>query len=472
MLLLLLACATTPAVPPADAAAPSAVVGMESPVPFTTPEEATVAVGLYREAAKSTVGYERLRYLSDHIGHRINGSPQLDDAISWAHDELKADGFDVRLQPVEVPVWVRGEEQLDLLFPVTRPLEVLGLGRTVATPPEGIEADVVAVDSLQALDALPDDAIAGRIVLFDTPFTTYGETVQVRVKGPDVAAARGAVAVLIRSVTSQSLGAAHTGTLHYAGDVDPIPAGALTVEDASWLHRLARDGVTPRVRLRLSGREAAPAPSANVIADLPGGEHPEQVVVLGCHIDSWDVGQGAQDDGVGCLIVWEAARLIARQPFRPRRTVRVVLYTSEEVGGQGGDAYAAALDDDAVAGHVALIEADTGNGRATGFRTELRTEDAEARARFDARLAALSTMLAPLGGGDLSEGYAGTDIGPVMARGRPGLGLRNDLSTYWPIHHTRADSFDKVDLADMQHNTGLVAAAAWWLADTEEPLVP
>ncbi len=463
MTLLILACAATPSLPLEAAAASPATAPVEDQ------HDATVATGvpgqLYTAAQGSDRALSHLRYLSDHIGHRIIGSDALDRAEQWAAEGLEADGFEVRLEPVETNHWVRGEESLHLLAPVERELPLLGLGGTVATPPGGIQAEVVAVADLDALDALPDDAVAGRIVLYDQPWSGYRDTVQARLHGADRAAAKGAVAALVRSVTDNSLGAPHTGAMHYSDDAPRIPAAAVTVEDAAWLHRLVQDGVRPQVRLVLGARDAGTVVQHNVIADLPGREHPDQVVVVACHLDSWDVGQGAQDDGAGCMIAWEAARLISLLPERPRRTIRVVLYTAEERGISGGSAYAAARSPEEIAAHVALLESDTGNGRANGFRVDLRTDDAQRRAALDVQLAAMSAALGPVGVTELSPGYSGADIGKVVELGPLGLGLNHDLAHYWEIHHTAADTFDKVVPEDLAHNVGIMAATAWWLAE-------
>lgn len=454
--LLVLSCARP--VPPATAGAASAPA--DPPVAAAAP--AGVPAELYAAAAASTVAYQRLQHLSDHIGQRMVGSQALRDAEQWAAETLRADGFRVSLEPVEVPVWVRGEEQARLLAPVARDLPLLGLGHTLATPAEGLEGEVLAVGHLDELRALPEGAALGRIVLLDQPFTTYGETVQARVHGPQVAAEKGAVAILVRSVTNQSLGAPHTGMTSTAADIPRVPAAALTVEDAAWLHRLADDGVTARVRLSLGGHMAEPTTHHNVLAELPGRELADQIVVVGCHLDSWDVGQGAQDDGVGCAIAWEALRLISLRPEPPRRTLRLVLYTAEEIGAQGGEAYAAAHADEH---HVALLESDTGNGRADGLRVDLHEPSSERDAAVSALEAELAAVLKAHGGGDLRRAYSGADIRPTVAQGPIGFGLAHDTATYWPIHHTSADTFDKVVLADLQHNAGLMAAAAWWLAE-------
>lgn len=422
----------------------------------------TAALVLGRALA-STEAMDELRVLCDDIGHRLAGSDALDRAIAWAAAEMAADGLSVRTEPVRVPVWRRNDERLTMLSPRDQPLDLLGLGGTVATPPEGITAEVVVVDAFEDLS----DAVADKIVLFDVPFTTYGETVQYRLSGADAAAAFGARAVLVRSVTPESLYTPHTGTLRYEGQAPKIPAAAVTVEDAAWLRRLADAGQRIVVRLELGAASLPDAMSANVVGERIGRERPDEIVTLGCHLDSWDVGQGAQDDGAGCVAVMEAAALLAALPVPPRRTVRAVLFTNEESGLAGGDRYAATHAHER---HVALIEMDTGAGAPLGWRVDVRaeTEEAQHAAREAAitTLAPLRALLAPLGATEFLPGGSGADIGPtVAAAGALGLGLHQDLSPYWRVHHTRADTLDKVDPSLLARNVATVAVTAWWLAE-------
>ena len=424
-----------------------------------------------RAALQDDTAYLRLGTLCDRFGHRLSGSAALEAAIDWAAGLMQQDGFAVRKEPVQVPVWVRGVERAEVITPLRRELQILGLGGTIPTPPGGVEGEVVAVDSLDALDALPDAAGAGRIVLIDQPFTTYGETVPIRGQGAMRAAKKGAVAVLIRAVTPVSLYTPHTGAVRFVPGEPTVPAAALTVEDAAWMHRVIDGGTPVRVKLELQSERAPDATSYNVVAELPGREKPEEIVLLGCHYDSWDVGQGAQDDGAGCLIVWEAARQIALGE-RPRRTVRVVLFTNEENGLRGGLNYAEVHAAE-LPRHVAAIEADTGNGRATGYRLDLAglPDEDPRRLRAQGLVWELEALLAPYGGGAWILGGAGADIGPAVEQGVPGLGLNQEMDGYWPIHHTRADTFDKIIAADLQRNVVLVAATAWTLAEMPERLV-
>ncbi len=410
--------------------------------------------------------------LSDDIGHRLAGSAQLDEAVGWGSDRMRGYGLEVRVEPVVVPVWIRGDERATLTSPDPRPLAMLGLGHSVGTPAGGVEAEVVAVSTFAELDALGRQ-VEGKIVLFDAPFTDYGATVQYRWGAASAAAKYGAVAALVRSVTPVSLGVPHTGSMGYEEGIPKIPAAALSVEDAASLHRLYRDGKAPRVHLEMSAHEAGEAPSANVIGEWRGREHPEEVVVLGCHLDSWDVGQGAQDDGAGCVAAMHAVAQIAALPWRPRRTVRAVLYTNEESGLAGGKAYAVAHASERL---VAAMECDTGAGAPLGFHIGVEgypaSEEAPLVEALRRRLATVADVLTVIGAGSLDNGHTGADIGPSIRPGVLGLGVSQDLTGYWPIHHTIADTVEKVDPVLLNRNVATMAVMAWFLADADVPIVP
>ncbi len=430
---------------------------------------------LMGQALSSDRALEDVVVLSDVIGPRLAGSEALDRAIAWGVQTMAAAGFDdVHTEEVMVPVWVRGRESVTMLEPHVRPLEMLGLGGSVGSDGP-IEAEVVVASSFDELAALPDEAVAGKIVLWNVPFTTYGETVPYRGRGASEAARRGAVASLVRSVTNLSYGAPHTGGLWYAGDAPKIPGAALTVEDAASIGRLADRGVPVRLRLEMEARTDPDAPSANVVGDVRGRERPDEVVIIACHLDSWDTSPGAQDDAAGCAMVLEAGRLIAALPVRPRRTVRVILYTNEENGGRGGKGYAEAHADELASIHAAL-ESDLGSGTPRGLRLQVHNGADEAaveatRTRLEQRLAPLQQALAPLGASGLRPGWAGSDVGPLVRLGVPGFGLDVDSDTYWPIHHTVADTVDKIDPELLRRNVAVVAMTAFWLAEYEGELV-
>ncbi|MCZ6507344.1 MAG: M20/M25/M40 family metallo-hydrolase, partial [Acidobacteria bacterium] len=375
-------------------------------------------------------GWEKLTYLSTEIGHRLSGSQALERAIDWAAQRMADEGLIVRKQSVMVPHWVRGRESARVVAPIERSMRILGLGNSVGTPAGGVTAPVVVVGSFEELDALGRDGVEGRIVLYAVEWEGYGRTVQFRSRGPSRAAALGAVAALTRSATGHSLSTPHTGALRYDEEQPQIPAAAVTVEDAAWMRRMAELGHEVTVHLEMEARMLPDVESFNVIAEIPGRERPEEVVVMGCHYDSWDVGQGVHDDGAACIAAWQALRLIDRLGLQPRRTLRVVLWTNEENGLRGGRAYREELSVEEVARHVAAIEMDGGVERPVGFGFGLIGVDLEAAdldpvyAAALAKLEQIGSLLAGIDAAQIERGGGGADIGPLMRAGVPGLGLR------------------------------------------------
>lgn len=423
-------------------------------------------------------GWEKLNHLATVIGHRLSGSQGLEEAIDWAVETMRAEGLAVRKQSVMVPHWVRGAESARVVAPVERELNILGLGNSVGTPPEGITAPVVVVGSFEELEALGREAVEGKIVLYAVEWDGYGYTVQFRSRGPSRAAALGAVAVLTRSATGSSLDTPHTGALRYDEEQPRIPAAAVTVEDAAWMRRMAELGREVTVHLTMEAEMLPDAESFNVIAEIPGAERPEEVVVMGGHYDSWDVGQGVHDDGAACVAAWQALRLIDQLGLVPRRTLRVVLWTNEENGLRGGRAYREALSDEELAGHVAAIEMDGGVERPVGFGFGLVGVDLEAAepdAVYEgayAKLRQIGRLLAAIDAADVRRGGGGADIGPLMRDGVPGLGLRTVGEHYFDWHHTRADTLDKVDPQNLRRAIALLGVTGYVLADMPQRLVP
>ncbi len=413
-------------------------------------------------ALSDSAAYARLAVLADRFGSRLSGSSSLERALDWMLDEMRRDGLDsVRAEPVMVPVWVRGDESAELLEPRPRRLPMLGLGGTIATPPAGITAPVLVVTSWDDLAAHHAEA-RGRIVLFDVPFTTYGQTVRYRALGAIAAARAGAVAALLRSVTPYSQQTPHTGQMVYADSAPRIPFAAVTVEDAMMLHRMQDRGDRIVVRLRTGGHVLPDAPSRNVMGQLTGRERPDEVVVMGGHTDSWDVGQGAMDDGGGVVVAWEALRVLKRLGLTPRRTIRVVGWVNEENGGRGGDAYRDAHRAEA-ATHVLAIEADGGVFAPRGFGF------AGSDAAF-AIVRQVGALLAGIGADSITRGGGGSDIGPIMRDGVPGMGLDVDGTRYFWYHHTDADTMDKLDPREMGLCVAAMAVMAYVIADLPEPL--
>jgi len=412
-------------------------------------------------ALTDDVGWEKLTHLTTQIGHRLSGSSGLERAIAWADRTMRAEGLDVTLQPVMVPHWVRGTEGARVVAPVERRLSILGLGNSVGTGGEAIEAPVVVVRSFDELEALGRGAVEGKIVLFAVEWEGYGRTVQYRGGGASAAARLGAVAALVRSATGNSLYTPHTGAMNYADDAPRIPAAAVTVEDAEWMRRMADAGETLTVRLYMEAEMLPDAQSYNVIAEIRGSDLPEEVVVMGGHFDSWDVGQGAHDDGAACMAAWQALTLIKQLGLTPRRTLRVVLWTNEENGSRGGNAYREWVGA-AVSNHVAAIEMDGGNERPVGFGVTIAGDGQERGLELAGQIGAL---LAGVEGDEITSGGGGADIGPLMREGVPGLGFRTVGEHYFDWHHTDADTIDKIEKIDFQRAVAMLAVMGFVLAD-------
>jgi hypothetical protein len=428
----------------------------------------------YRERASKLIdasladqaGMDHLAYLCDRIGNRLSGSAALEKAVVWAAAQMKADGLTNVVTPrVKVPHWVRGNESAVLLEPVNKPLSILGLGGSVATPKRGITAEVVPISSFEDLERKGRAAIDGKIVLFNVPFEGYNRTVVYRTTGPSRAARLGAVAVLVRSVTPVSLQSPHTGALEYADGFPKVPAAAVTIEDALLIQRLVDAGNPVTVHLEMEAHTLPDAESANVIGEIPGRERPDEVVVIGGHLDSWDVGAGAQDDGSGCITALEAAHIIHELGLTPRRTLRVVFWTNEENGGAGGDAYRVWAGD-TVKNHVAAIEMDGGAEKPTGFGLSA-SGDLQSML---GRVREIGILLDRLDAGAIQPGGGGADIAPIMMDGVPGLALRTVGTHYFDWHHSRADTTDKVKLEDLRANIAAMAVMAYVLADMPAPL--
>lgn len=413
-------------------------------------------------ARRENHAYAKLEELCDDVGNRLSGSEGHDRAVAWALETLKHDGHEnVRAEKVMVRRWVRGRESLAMLEPRPQPIAMLGLGGSVGTSPEGVTGEVVVVRDEKDLD----DRAAGKIVLFDNPFTKYGESVRFRVNGARLAAEKGAIACLVRSVASASLRSPHTGMMRYGDAPRKIPAAAVSTEDAAMLARLVARGRRVVVKLEMEARDEGLVPSANVVAELRGRTHPDEIVVIGGHLDSWDVGQGAHDDGAGCVIAMEALSLLRRTSLAPRRTIRVVLWTNEENGGAGARQYAA---DHAGERHVAAIEADSGGFAPIGFSIECRDPKRQEAAvrqmqQFVPLLSALGPMRAQAGG-------AGADVAALKKSGIALLGLEVDMSRYFDVHHSQADTLDKVNRDELSRCVATMAAAAYFLAERDKPL--
>jgi len=432
----------------------------------------TVKIDQYRAAAARIIGaaltsdraYERLAHLTDHIGNRLSGSQNLERAIEWAIAEMKRDGLDnVRAEKVMVPHWVRGEESLEMLAPVPRKLQMLGLGNSIATPAEGITAEAVVVRSFEELDRLGEQ-VRGKIVVYNAPYVNYGATVEYRLRGASRAARYGAVAALVRSITPTALQTPHTGAMGYDPDQPKIPTAAVTIEVAEFLQRMNDRGDHPRLRLKMEAKFLPDAESANVIAEIKGSEKPDEVVLIGGHFDSWDVGQGAHDDGGGAIVAWETVRLLKELGLRPRRTIRAVLYTNEENGGRGGNAYRDAHRAE-IAKHILAVESDSGVYRPEGFGL---AETAPLQVRSN--MQEIAKLLSGIGADRIAADGGGADIGPMVREGVIGASLDVDGTHYFDIHHTQADTLDKVNPRELAMCVATMAVMAYTVADLPEGL--
>jgi len=417
---------------------------------------------LMHAATNSLFGFTRLATMCDTFGPRFTGSKNLESAIDWCLAEMKNDGFqNVRGEEVIVPRWVRGNESVELLSPRHRKLPMLGLGGSVGTPPGGITADVLVVTGFNDLKNRVAEA-KGRIVLFNVPFTEYRETVIVRTQGAVHAARAGALASLIRSVGPFSMQTPHTGGMSYADGVKKIPHAALSLEDANMLSRMAARGEPIRVRLKMEARTLPDGISRNVIAEIPGREKPEEIVIVSGHIDSWDVGQGAMDDGGGCLAAWEAARLMFQLGLRPKRTVRVVLWTNEENGIRGAMSYAK-RHEAALAKHTLAIESDSGVFQPSGFGFLGSGRGMEI-------IRGVGRLLDPIGSGNIAKGCRGADVLKLVRGGVPVMHLEVDREKYFWFHHTDADTIDKLNPAEFNRCVAAMAVMAYVIADLPETL--
>ena len=458
--LVLVAAANATAIAPAAAqiGAPEAALAPDR-IPVEYRDEAD---RLIQAALSDSTAWSRLTELTDTFGARFSGTQNLEDAIDWILDVMREDELDnVRGEPVMVPKWVRGDESVHLVEPRSAELAMLGLGGSVGTPEGGITAEVLIVSSFDELEARADEA-AGKIVLFDVPFTNYGETVQYRTNGASAAAEVGAVASLIRSVANFSMNSPHTGMMRYRDGVARIPHAAITVEDAAMLHRMQDRGQRVVVRLEMDARSEGDVPSRNVVAEIRGSELPDEVVVIGGHIDSWDVGTGAMDDAGGSVAAWEAVRLMKKLGLRPRRTVRVVLWTNEENGLRGATAYRDQHSDD-LDDHILAIESDSGVFDPIGFGFT------GSDAAFEI-VSAVGELLEGIEAGRITRGGGGADIGPIMERGVPGMGLVVDGEKYFWYHHSEADTLDKLTPEDVAECVAAMAVMAYVVADLPQAL--
>jgi carboxypeptidase Q len=442
-----------------------------------TPEQIAQMERLRDAAMKDPYALNELRHLTDNIGPRLSGSEQAQAAVDYVANEMRVLGATVTLEKAMVPHWVRGAETAELVaWPgqapgTTQKIVLTALGPSIATPVGGLTADVVVVDNWQQLRALPQGAVKGRILLFNHPYDkelaaqggglyAYGGGVVYRGMGPIAAATAGAVAVLVRSVGGADYRLPHTGHTDYAPDVTKIPAAAVTAEDAELLENLTRQGPV-MMHLTLTPQTLPDVQGYNVIADWKGSEHPEQVVVVSGHLDSWDLGTGALDDGAGVAVSMQTIHLLHDLEIHPRRTVRMIAWMSEEEGSEGAAAYMIDHKDE-VADHVGAIESDLGADHPTGIFYG-------GKPALGQWLRPLTEVLDAIGAETLiAAPGVGEDIDGLTRKGVPSFAPIQDNRSYFNYHHSAADTFDKVDPRHLNENAAVLAVLAYALADSAE----
>jgi len=436
-----------------------------------TPDQLATMSRLRDAAMQDSYALNQLRHLTNNIGPRLSGSPQAAHAVEYVAAEMRALGAEVTLEKAKVPHWIRGSESAELLSwpgqaPGTRQKVVLtALGDSVATPPDGLTGEVVVVDDWQQLKAMPAGSVKGKILLFNHKFdkqlAAQGDAVVYRGAGPVAGAAAGAAAVLVRSVGGADFRLPHTGFTAYSNDVAKIPAAAVTAEDANMLQDLAGQGPVT-MRLTLNTQTLPDADSYNVIADWKGTEHPEQVVIVSGHLDSWDLGTGAIDDGAGVVVSMQSIQLLHELNIHPRRTVRFIAWMSEEEGSEGAAQYM--IDHKAeFANHIGAIETDLGADHPSGIFYA-------GKPALGAWLRPVSQVLEPIGAEtNALAPETGEDIAGLTENGVPSFAPVQDSRFYFNYHHTAADTFDKVDPKHLDENGAVVAVLAYALADSGEP---
>ncbi|PYV73797.1 MAG: peptidase M28 family protein [Acidobacteria bacterium] len=473
VLLLSLTCLSYAQKQPAWSALPAEA---ESATRAFPPQLRSELARLRDAALADDYAFKQLAHLTDSIGPRPQGSPQADAAAHYVAEELRKLGLEVRLEPVPVRRFIRGMDSAEL---VEYPGQVEGTKQKIfltallgnsPTPENGITADVIVVNNFEELKGLSRDQVAGKIVLFNELYdhrkalsgqagAAYGEAVRYRASGAIVASGLGAAAALVRSAGDGAFRLPHTG---WSGDA-PIPAGAVTAEDAGLIARLAAQGKV-RLHLTLTTHQGPEGQGYNVVADLKGSEHPEQVVIVSGHLDSWDLGTGAIDDGAGVAVAMETAELLHRFNLHPKRTLRVIAWMNEEMGATGRDAYAKDHATE-IPNHIAAIESDLGAEHPFGFHAKM-SEAAQKQ------LTPVQTALAPFGASllQLVPQSPVTDIEPLADKGVPALGIWQNGLTYFTYHHTAADTLDKIVPEELRENAACMAVMGYALADMSEPL--
>jgi len=435
---------------------------------------------LQQLALTNDYALKQVAYLCNNIGPRLSGSPQANRAVEYVASEMRKLGLEVTLEKTMVPHWVRGVETGELTqYPgivsgTSQKIVLTALGGSIATPPEGLVAPVIAVSDFDELESLPEARVKGKIVLFNAKFDeqlaaqghgeeAYSKAVIYRGAGADAAARRGAVAALNRSAGGGAYRLVHTGGMRYSGDTPRIPAASVTAEDAELIANLVAQGEV-KMRLVLTPQTLPDVESNNVIADLKGSEFPDQVVIVSGHLDSWDLGTGALDDASGVAVAMQVANLCRQLNLKPKRTIRIIAWMSEETGLQGANTYFQNRENN-MANHIAAIESDLGAGHPVGFYAHINPKTLP-------MLQPIADILQSSGAGVIRAVTrpVGADISPLSNVGVPGFAPIQDNRTYFNYHHTPADTFDKINPRELGENAAVMTLLAYAIANLPETL--
>ena len=419
-------------------------------------------------AMNGSYGYDITRDLTTDIGQRLAGTEAEARARDWTVAKFKELGFEnVRVDDFEIPGWIRGEETAEIISPNPQELYITSLGGSVATPEEGIEAEIAYFPTFEALENAPEGGLEGKIVFISGMMKKahdgagYGPANRKRQRGATEAGKRGAAAVIIRSVGTDSHRFPHTGQMRYDTSVaQPIPIGALSAPDADQLERTLEKGETVRIKLILTPQSPGMLPSGNVIGEIVGNERPDEIILIGGHLDSWDLGTGAVDDGAGVGITAGAAKILLDAGYKPKRTIRIVAFGAEEVGLLGAFAYAKQHKDE-LSKHVLASESDFGAERVYALRTSIKGPTRKAIEDMQTSLAHLGIKM------EEGETAGGPDIIPLARAGVPVFRLQQDGTDYFDLHHTPDDTFDKIDPEAMKQNVAAWAAMIWMASEAD-----
>jgi carboxypeptidase Q len=444
---------------------------------WTADQIATMA-RLRDAAMKDPFALDQLRHLTDNIGPRLSGSPQAQRAVGYVAATMRALGADVQLEKTMVPHWIRGVETAELLtWPDQTPdtiqkIVLTALGGSGASPGDGLQAEVIVANSFDELRQLPAGAVKGKILLLNEPFdkqlamqgdggSAYGKAVAYRGAAPVLGVSLGAAAVLVRSVGGADYRLPHTGATFADVNGPQIPSAGVTAEDADLLANLTKQGPV-RMRLTLTPQTLPRVESYNVIADWKGSEHPEQFVIVSGHLDSWDLGTGALDDGAGVVVSMQAIHLLRQLGVHPKRTVRFIAWMDEESGTAGAHTYAAEHASD-LQNHIAAIESDLGAGHPVGFHFVGKPD-------LEEWMGPVAKVLDAIGAGTIrSSRHVGSDVQAINVKGVPGFSPNQDSRSYFNYHHTAADTFDKIDPRELNENAAVMTVLAYALADSAAP---